>query len=89
MNEEDYVLVLPRDNMMFRSTLVKPFYILNKSITKTDPLESLDQNNQEPKGEDSITINTSLIVKHDRGHPQKYVDITLFLQDNVDYEISR
>jgi hypothetical protein len=79
INGEDCVLALPRGNMTFRSTSIKPFYILDKSITKTDPLEPPDQNNQELKGEDSITINTLLMVKRGRGRPRKYVDVTLFL----------
>jgi hypothetical protein len=28
-------------------------------------------------------------VKRGRGRPRKYADVTLFLQDNVDYEASR
>jgi hypothetical protein len=28
-------------------------------------------------------------VKRDRGRPRKYADITLFLQDDIDYETSR
>jgi hypothetical protein len=63
--------------------------MLDKSTTKTDSLESPDQNNQEPEGKDSITVNTSPMVKHGRGRPRKYADVTLFLQDDVDYEISR
>jgi hypothetical protein len=43
--------------------------MLDKSITKTDSLEPLDQNNQEPEGEDSITVDTLLMVKRGRGRP--------------------
>jgi hypothetical protein len=82
-------LALPRGNTMFRLTLIKPFYMPNKSIIKTDLLEPPDQNNQEPEGKDSITINTSPIIKHNKGRPRKYADVTLFLQDDVDYETSR
>ncbi len=59
--------------------LVKPFYILDKSTIKTNPLELLDQNNEDPKGEDSIAIDTSLIIKRGRGRLHKYTNIILFL----------
>jgi hypothetical protein len=29
------------------------------------------------------------MVKRGKGRPRKYADVTLFLQDNVDYETSR
>ncbi len=61
----------------------------DKSTIKTNPLELLDQNNEDPKGEDSIAIDTSPIVKRGRGRPRKYANITLFLQDDVNYETSR
>jgi hypothetical protein len=79
INGEDYVLALPRGNTTFRSTSIKSFYMLDKSITKTDPLEPPDQNNQEPEGKDSIVVDTLPIVKRDRGRLQKYADVTLFL----------
>jgi hypothetical protein len=79
INGEDCVLVLPRGNTTFRSTLVKSFYIPDKSTTKTDPLEPPDRNNQEPEGEDFIAIDTSLMVKRGRGRSRKYTDVMLFL----------
>jgi hypothetical protein len=88
INGEDCVLALLRGNTTFRSTSVKPFYIPDKSTTETDLLEPPDRNNQEPEGEDSIAVDTLPMVKRGRGRPRKYVDVTLFLQDDVDYEIS-
>jgi hypothetical protein len=45
INGEDCVLALPRGNTTFRSTSIKPFYMLDKSTTETDPLKSPDRNN--------------------------------------------
>jgi hypothetical protein len=69
--------------------LIKPFYMLNESTIETDPLVPLDRNNQDLKGEDFIVINTSLIIKRNKGYLHKYANITLFLQDDVDYKASR
>jgi hypothetical protein len=89
INGEDCVLALSRGNTTFRSTSVKPFYVLDESTIETDPLELPDRNNQDLKGEDSIVINSSLTVKRGKGRPRKYANVTLFLQDDVDYETSR
>jgi hypothetical protein len=59
--------------------LIKPFYILDESIIKTDSLKPLDQNNQDLEGEDSIIVNTSFIIKRNKGRLRKYVNVTLFL----------
>jgi hypothetical protein len=61
----------------------------DESTIETDPLEPPDRNNQDLEGEDSIVVNTLPTVKRDRGRPRKYADVTLFLQDDVDYETSR
>jgi hypothetical protein len=53
--------------------------VLNESIIETDPLEPLDRNNQDLKGEDSIVINSLLTVKRNKGHLYKYVNVILFL----------
>jgi hypothetical protein len=63
--------------------------VLNESTIETDPLEPPNRNNQDSEGEDSIVVNTSPTVKRGKGRPCKYVNITLFLQDDVDYETSR
>ena len=89
INGEDCVLSLPRGNTTFRSTSVKPLYVPDESIIETDPLDPPDRNNQDPEGEDSIAVDTSPTVKRGRGRPRKYADVTLFLQDDVDYEASR
>jgi hypothetical protein len=89
INGEDCVLSLPRGNTTFRSTSVKPLYVPDESTIETDPLDPPDRNNQDPEGEDSIAVDTSPTVKRGRGRPRKYADVTLFLQDDVDYEASR
>ncbi len=53
--------------------------MLDESTIETNLLEPPDQNNEDPKGEDSIAIDTSPIVKRGRGRPRKYANITLFL----------
>jgi hypothetical protein len=63
--------------------------MLDESTIKTDLLDLPDRNNQDLEGEDSIVVNTSFTVKRDRGHSRKYADITLFLQDDVNYKASR
>jgi hypothetical protein len=83
------MLALPRDNTTFHSTSIKPFNILDVEI-EVNPLE-LECNNQEIKGEEgTIIINTSLVIplKHSKGHPCKYANVTMFLQDNVQYKDS-
>jgi hypothetical protein len=79
INGKDYILTLLYGNITFHLTLIKPFYMLNKSIIKTDLLELPNQNNQDLKSKDSIIINTSLTVKRDKGYLYKYINITLFL----------
>jgi hypothetical protein len=88
INGEDCVLALPRGNTTFRSTSVKPFYVPDESTIEVDPLE-VDRNDQDPESEDAIVVDTSPAVKRGRGRPRKYADVTLFLQDDVDYETSR
>ncbi len=79
INGEDYILALPHSNITFHLTLVKPFYVLDESTIETDLLEPPDRNNQDPKGEDSIIIDTLPIVKRGRGCSYKYANIILFL----------
>jgi hypothetical protein len=87
---ESCVLALPRGNTTFRSTSVKPFNVPDVEI-EVDPLE-LERNNQETEGEeDIIVIDTSPAAppKRGRGRPRKNADVTVFLQDDVQYEDSR
>ena len=88
INGEDCVLALPRGNTTFRSTSVKPFYVPDESTIEVDPLEP-ERDNQDLEDEDVIVVDASPAVKRGRGRPRKYADVTLFLQDDVDYETSR
>jgi hypothetical protein len=88
INGEDCVLALPRGNTTFRSTSIKPFYVPDESIIEVDPLEP-ERDNQDLKDEDVIVVDASPAVKRGRGRLRKYADVTLFLQDDVDYETSR
>jgi hypothetical protein len=63
--------------------------VLDESTIETDSLEPLDRNNQDPESEDSIVVNSLLTVKCNKGRSRKYVNVTLFLQDDIDYETSR
>jgi hypothetical protein len=62
------MLILPRGNMTFRLTFIKPFNMLDIEI-EVDPLE-LEYNNQEIESEeDIIVIDTSLttLLKYSKG----------------------
>ena len=90
INGESCVLALPRGNTTFRSTSVKPFNVPDVEA-EVDPLEP-ERNSQETEGEeDIIVIDTSPTVPptRGRGRPRKNADVTVFLQDNVQYEDSR
>jgi hypothetical protein len=90
INGESCVLALPRGNTTFRSTSVKPFNVPDVEA-EVDPLEP-ERNSQETEGEeDIIVVDTSPIVppKRGRGRPRKNADVTVLLQDDVQYEDSR
>ena len=90
INGESCVLALPRGNTTFRSTSVKPFNVPDVE-TEVDPLEP-ERNSQETESEeDIIVVDTSPTVPptRGRGRPRKNADVTVFLQDDVQYEDSR
>ena len=90
INGESYILVLPCSNTIFRLISVKPFNILDIK-TEVDPLEP-EYNSQETESEeDTIVIDTSPTVppKCGRGQSRKNADVTVLLQDNIQYEDSR
>jgi hypothetical protein len=84
INGESCVLALPRGNITFRLTSVKPFNVPDVEV-EVDPLE-LERNSQETEDkEDIIVVNTSPIVplKRGRGRPRKNADVIVLLQDDV------
>jgi hypothetical protein len=84
INGKSCVLALPRGNITFHSTSVKPFNVPDIEA-EIDPLEP-EYNSQETEGEeDIIVIDTSPTVppKRDRGRSRKNANITVLLQDNV------
>jgi hypothetical protein len=90
INGESCILALPRGNTTFRSTSVKPFNMPDVEV-EVDPLEP-ERNSQETEGEeDIIVIDTSPIVppKRGRGRPRKNANVTILLQDDIQYKDSR
>jgi hypothetical protein len=66
--------------MTFRLTFIKPFYELHEPV-KAKP-ERIVQDNVK---EDIIVVNTLPVTlpKRDKGRPRKYLNVSVFLQDNV------
>jgi hypothetical protein len=89
VNGESCVLVLPHSNTIFRSISVKPFNVPDNPIEVEYP--EAERNGQEVEDKDTIVIDTSpaIPLKRGRGRPRKYADITIFLQDNIQYKDSR
>jgi hypothetical protein len=54
------VLVLPRGNTTFRSTSIKPFYVLDEQVKVDEP--GLGQNDQEVEGDSIIIIDAPLLT---------------------------
>ena len=90
INGESCVLALPRGNMIFRLISVKPFNIPEVEA-EINPLES-ERNSQETEGEENIIIidiPPTVPPKCGRGQSRKNADVTVLLQDNIQYEDSR
>ena len=90
INSKSCILALSRGNIIFRSISVKPFNMPDIE-TEIDPLEP-EYNSQETEGkEDIIVIDTPPTVppKYSRGRPRKNANITILLQDNIQYKDSR
>ncbi len=88
VNGKSCVLALPHGNTTFRSTSIKPFNVLDNQTEAEHPKP--ERNGQEVE-EDIIVVNTSPTapIKRGRGRPRKNANITVFLQDDVQYEDSR
>jgi hypothetical protein len=92
VHDESCVIAMPRGNTTFRSTSVKPFY-------ETDELIEAESPEPERSGkdvrEDTIVVDTTDNAvpapppKRGRGRPRKNPDVTLFLQEDLQYEDSR
>jgi len=95
------VLALPHGNTTFRTTVVKPFLVPNEQVDgfdvsneQVDGLE-LDQNTEQEDEESTIVVDagqsTPTPVKSRRGRPRRRngPDVTIFLQDDTQYETSR
>jgi hypothetical protein len=80
INDKSYILALLHGNMTFYLTSIKPFYKLHELI-KAKP-ERIIQDNVK---EDIIIINTLPVtsLKRNKGRPRKYLNVFIFLQDNV------
>ena len=66
VNDENCVLKLPRNNITFRLTFIKPFYILNIKLVNIEYYEP----ERDTKTNNTIIINTSRsinIPKRDKG----------------------
>ena len=89
INGESCVLALPHGNTTFRSTSVKPFNVLNNQTEVEYP--EPERNGQEIEDEDTIVINTPPAIpqKRGRGRPRKNANVTMFLQDDIQYKDSR
>jgi hypothetical protein len=68
---------------MSHLTFIKPFNVLDIKI-KVNSLKP-ERNNQGIKSKDIIVINTLLVIplKYNKGYPYKYINITIFLQDDI------
>ena len=90
INGESCILVLPRDNTTFYLISVKPFNIPDIE-TEIDPLEP-EYNSQETESKENIiiidTLSTVPLI-YNRGRSRKNTNITVFLQDNIQYKDSR
>jgi hypothetical protein len=86
INDESCVLALPHGNTTFRSTSIKPFYEPHEPV-EAEPERTVQDNVEE----DTIVVDTSPVAppKRGRGRPRKYPDVSVFLQDDVQYEDSR
>jgi hypothetical protein len=89
MNGESCILALPHGNTTFRLTSVKPFNVLDNQTEVEYP--EPERNGQEIEDEDTIVVNIPPAVpqKRGRGRPRKNADVTVFLQDDVQYKDSR
>jgi len=75
--------------MTFRSIFVKPFNVPDIEA-EIDPLEPECNSQETESEEDIIVVDTSPTIppKRGRDRSRKNTDITVFFQDNVQYEDS-
>jgi hypothetical protein len=90
--DESCVITMPRGNTTFRSTSVKPFYETDELIEAETPKP---EHSGEDVREDTIVVDTTDNAvpapppKRGRGRLRKNPDVTLFLQEDPQYEDSR
>jgi hypothetical protein len=77
---ESYILALPRGNITFRLTSIKPFYIGDIKASSKGPKDNPKYNSE---GEGDIGIIPPIILpislKYNRGKPYKNPNIIVFL----------
>jgi hypothetical protein len=71
INSESCILALPYSNTTFRSTSIKLYFTLTTKI--------------EPLSKESSTKLIALLVKRGKGRLRKNLNISIFLQDNVQF----
>ena len=71
INGESCILALLHRNTTFRSTSIKLYFTLTTKI--------------EPLSKESSTILIALLVKRGKGRLRKNLNISIFLQDNVQF----
>jgi hypothetical protein len=78
VNDENCVLKLPCDNITFRLTFIKPFYILNVKLVDIKHYEL----KRDVKINDIIIIDTFKPInalKRDKGRSCKALNVNIFL----------
>ena len=71
INGKSCILALPHKNTTFRSTSIKLYFTLTTKI--------------EPLSKESSTKLIALLVKRGKGRLRKNLNISIFLQDNVQF----
>ena len=71
INSKSCILALPHSNTTFRSTSIKLYFTLTTKI--------------EPLSKESSTKLIALLVKRGKGRLRKNLNISIFLQDNVQF----